>query len=217
MALVHAPEKFPRFEVRNLAANGEVWTGVGDETVRRFPELSTLQPSDYPTENMCSAAIRIQHGRFRYYTGGDLPNDPVGFFADVPWKDIATPVAQASGPVSVAVANHHGYVDSMGIDCVRALRPRVFIILGWDSAHPTIRPLYNMLSRHVYPEERDIFSTAIKEENAIATRDLAKLKSQSGHVVVRVPPDGETFRVEILDNSDESDRVIATHGPYPCV
>ncbi len=70
MALVHAPEKFPRFEVRNLAANGEVWTGVGDETVRRFPELSTLQPSDYPTENMCSAAIRIQHGRFRYYTGG---------------------------------------------------------------------------------------------------------------------------------------------------
>jgi len=135
----------------------------------------------------------------------------------VPWKDIATPVAQASGPVSVAVANHHGYVDSMGIDCVRALRPRVFIILGWDSAHPTIRPLYNMLSRHVYPEERDIFSTAIKEENAIATRDLAKLKSQSGHVVVRVPPDGETFRVEILDNSDESDRVIATHGPYPCV
>jgi len=74
-----------------------------------------------------------------------------------------------------------------------------------------------MLSRHVYPEERDIFSTAIKEENAIATRDLAKLKSQNGHVVVRVPPDGETFRVEILDNSDESDRVIATHGPYPCV
>jgi len=74
-----------------------------------------------------------------------------------------------------------------------------------------------MLSRELYEGERDIFSTAVKEENIIVTRDLAKLKSLNGHVVIRVPVGGESFTVQILDNADESDSVIATHGPYPCV
>lgn len=215
LALVHAPEKFPDFHVRNLAANGEVWTGSGQDTSARFPDIGTLKPNQYPTENMCSTAIRIQYGRFSYYTGGDLPFAPVGWFDPPAWCDIETAVAQAAGPVSVAVANHHGYIDSMSADCVRALRPRVFVVFAWDSAHPTIRPLYNMLSRALYDGDRDVFATAVKTENAIATRDLAKLKSMNGHVVVRVPPGGETFTVEILDNSDESDRVLARHGPFP--
>lgn len=216
-SLVHAPEKFPDFEVRNLAANGEVWTGRGETSTPRFPDLSTLKPSQYPTENMCSAAVRIRYGGFSYYSGGDLPFAPVGWFEPPAWADIETAVAQAAGPVSVALAHHHGYIDSMGPECVRALRPGVFVIFGWDSAHPTIRPLYNMLSRALYDAPRDIFATAIKEENAIATRDLAKLASANGHVLVRVPPGGETFTVEILSNADESDRVIARHGPYPSV
>jgi hypothetical protein len=215
-ALAHAPEKFPEFNIRNLAANGTVWTGQDEGTTHRFPEIGALPPHDYPTENMCSAAIRLQYGRFSYYTGGDLPNDPVGWFDPPGWRDIATPVAQAAGPVSVAVANHHGYIDSMGADCVRALRPKVFVIFGWDSAHPTIRPLFNMLNCARSEGPRDVFATAIKEENTIATRDLAKLKSQNGHVVVRVPPGGESFTVEILDNADECDRVLARHGPYVC-
>jgi beta-lactamase superfamily II metal-dependent hydrolase len=216
LALVHTPEKFPDFHVRNLAVNGEVWTGQGDTTTTRFPAIHTLKPAEYPTENMCSAAIRVQYGRFSYYTGGDLPFAPVGWFDPPAWCDIETAVAQVAGPVSVAVANHHGYIDSMSPACVRALRPRAFVIFAWDSAHPTIRPLYNMLSRSLYPEERAIFATATKDENVIATRDLAKLQSLNGHVVVRVPPGGETFTVEILDNADESDRLLARHGPYPC-
>ncbi len=216
LGLARHPAKFPGFNIRNLAANGEVWTGRGDDTVKLFPETSSLDPTRHPTENMCSTAIRIQHGRFSYYTGGDLPNDVVGWYDPPAWMDIATPVARAAGPVSVAVANHHGYVDSMSPDCVRALRPRVFVIQGWDSAHPTIRPLYNMLSSSLYDGKRDVFSTAVKEENLIATRDLTQLKSLNGHVVIRVPEDGESFRVQVLDNSDETDTVIATHGPYPC-
>ena len=215
-ALVRAPEKFPQFNVRNLAADGEVWLGEGEKTARLFPEISASSLQRLPTENMCSTAIRIQHVRFSYYTGGDLPNEVVGWYGDWPWQDIATPVARAAGPVSVAVANHHGYVDSMSADCVRALQPRVFVLLGWDSAHPTIRPLYNMLSRELYAGDRDLFATAVKEENLIVTRDLAKLASVRGHVVIRVPPDGESFRVQILDNSDERDAVLSTHGPYPC-
>lgn len=56
--LVSKPNEYLNFVVRNLAANGEVWTGEGENTRRYFPELQVLQQQDYPTENMCSMAIR---------------------------------------------------------------------------------------------------------------------------------------------------------------
>jgi hypothetical protein len=40
------------------------------------------------------------------------------------------------------------------------------------------------------------------------------LKSSQGHVVLRVQPGGESFRVIILDDSVEQFHVKAVHGPY---
>jgi hypothetical protein len=73
--LVRQPGTYPNFTVRNLAANGEVWTGIGDNTRLHFPKLQSLREQDYPTENMCSIAIRLTFGRFDYFTGGDLTCD----------------------------------------------------------------------------------------------------------------------------------------------
>ncbi len=106
--LIREPGRYPGFVVRNLAANGIVWTGQGDNIRRYFPDLQTLRKEDYPTENMCSVAIRISYGKFDYFTGGDLTCDTEE--TDEPWRDIETPVARACGPVEVAVANHHAYV-----------------------------------------------------------------------------------------------------------
>jgi len=205
-------QAFPSFEIRNLAANGEVWTGKGEETSERFPQLSTLNKSDYPSENCCSAAIRLQYGRFRYYTGGDLTCD-TNYGRD-PWRDIETPVAQACGPVSVAVANHHGYFNADGAEWVRALTPRVVIIPTWDSAHPTVNTLATLFSKAIYPDPRDVFATLVKEENHIANKKTDDLKSRNGHVVVRVESGGSVFRVHVLSNEDEEDRVVGTFGPY---
>ncbi len=210
--LVRDAAAYPTFSVRNLGANGEVWTGVRDATRHMFPPLSTLAPSDYPTENMCSLALRMSYGPFDYYTGGDLSNSTN--YGTEPWRDSETPIAQAAGPVDVAVVNHHGYADADGPGLVRALRPQAFLILAWDSAHPAVNTLGNLFSRDLYPSHRDIFSTAMKEENRIANRRIADLKSQNGHIVVRVEPGGKTFRILILDNSDERDRVVAQFGPY---
>jgi len=206
------PASYPSFEVRNLAANGEVWTGVKEQTAKRFPELASLAPPDYPSENCCSAAIRLRYGGFSYYTGGDLPCD-TNYGRD-PWRDIETPVAQVCGPVSVAVANHHGYFNANGPEFVRALRPQVFVILSWDSAHPTVNTLATMFSKAIYPGPRDIFATLVKEENHIANKKTDDLRSRNGHVVVRVAPGGSTYRVHILSNEDETDRVVANFGPY---
>ncbi len=70
------PEAYPNFEVRNIMANGEVWTGVGTVTREQFPVLKNVATGDWPTENMCSAGIRLSYGKFDYYSGGDIPGIP---------------------------------------------------------------------------------------------------------------------------------------------
>jgi glyoxylase-like metal-dependent hydrolase (beta-lactamase superfamily II) len=210
--LLHNAASYPTFEVRNLAANGEVWTGQGEATTRHFPDLTSLKPVDYPSENCCSAAIRLRYGRFGYYTGGDLPCE-TNYGRD-PWRDIETPVAQACGPVSVAVTNHHGYFNADGPEYARALRPQVFVIPAWDSAHPTVNVLDVLFSKAIYPGPRDVFATLVKEENRIANKKTDDLRSRNGHIVVRVDPGGSTFRIHILSNEDEADRVVANFGPY---
>lgn len=210
--LIHGSESYPDFMVRNIAANGEVWTGAGETTRHHFPELRSLEPSQYPVENMCSLGLRISYGRFRYFAAGDMTFD-TNYGMDE-WRDIETPVAMAAGPVDVAAVNHHGYVDASGPEFVRLLRPRAWVINAWDSAHPAMPALHNMLSRELYPGERDIYATAIKPEALIALRRLAELKSDNGHVIFRVASGGDSFRVFITTNKDESDRVVGSFGPF---
>ena len=210
--LQHDSAAYPSFEIRNLIANGEVWTGEGEQTRKLFPELSTLQPADYPAENPCSCAIRLRYGKFGYYAGGDLTSD-TNYGRD-PWRDTESPAAEVCGPVSVGVTNHHGYFNANGDRYVRALQPQVFVIPSWDSAHPTVNVLNALFSKAIYPGNRDAFATLVKQENRIANKKTDDLKSRAGHIVIRVEPGGESFSVHILSNTDESDAVTASFGPY---
>lgn len=212
LSLLRNPNRYPSFKIQNLSVNGDVWTGRTEESTSRFPAISTLSADNYPSENMCSLSIRLTYGGFRYYTGGDLECDTN--YGSSPWRDIETSVAQVAGPVNVAVANHHGYVNAVGAAFVRHLQPQAFVVMGWDSAHPTIPTLDNMLSKRLYPGNRDVFGTALKEENCIATRRLAEIASGNGHVVVRVEPGGGAYRIVVLDNMSESNVVLSKHGPY---
>lgn len=212
LGLVRKPGDYPAFEVRNIVANGELWTGKGTTTRQVFPALATLKPAQYPSENMCSGGIRIRYGAFDYFHGGDLcDGSPYGTPA---WRNIESAAAQVVGAVDVALASHHGYIDSTGPAVVRALRPRAFVIHSWDSAHPTMPALHNMLSEELYPGPRDIYATALKAEAKIAIKRLSMLKSSLGHVVIRVAPGGTSWQVFITSNADESDLVTATFGPF---
>ena len=206
-------KRYPEFEVRNIAANGEVWTGVASLTQHHFPALAGVERPDWPTENMCSLVIRLRYGRFAYYTGGDIPGTPrPGFPA---WQDVETPVARAVGAVDVAVVDHHGNRDSTNAFLVGALRPRVWIIPVWSSDHPGHDVLERMYSQRLYDGPRDVFATNMIEANRIVIGELLdQLASAQGHVVVRVEPGGGSYRVFVLDDSSESYRVKAVFGPY---
>jgi hypothetical protein len=204
---------YPQFEVRNIAANGEVWTGAGNATARIFPPLDTMPRADWPTENMCSQAIRVSYGEFDYYSGGDMPGNVRPGYP--PGQDVETAVGKAVGAVDAAVLNHHGNRDSQNASFVTALRPRVWIIPVWSSDHPGHDVLERMYSERLYAGPRDVFATNMIEANKIVIGPLLdRLASSQGHIVIRVAPGGGTYQVIVLDDSAETYRVKRVFGPF---
>lgn len=195
------------FEIRPLIANGEVWTGQGRATRRLWTAGET------PDENICSIALRLTHGRFRYFTGGDLTS----YTADgaQPWRDAETPAAAVCGPVDVAVAPHHGMFDAVGAEMARALRPRVWIVQAWHAAHPGMMQLERMFSPTLYPGPREVFATGLTEASRLTNdRLVRRMAASDGHVIVRVAADGASYRVVVTSNRDEADAVTAVFGPF---
>lgn len=213
IALQRSPGKYPSFEIRNVLANTEIWTGVADNTRQHWPAFEGLRPEELPSENQCSLGFRLSYGKFDFATFGDIPGAqsegrPV-------WHDIETPVAKAVGPVEVFVLDHHGNRDSTNEFLVSALRPQVFIIPVWSSDHPGQDVLSRMYSQRLYPGSRDVFATNMTQANRDVIGPLLdQLKSSQGHIVIRVEPGGGQFRIFVLDDTAESFRVIAAHGPY---
>lgn len=212
ITLLKAPADYPGFEIRNIVANGVVWTGVGTNVRSHFPPVETV-PDDLPSENMSSLGFRLSYGGFDYFTGGDLPGlPPAGSPA---WRDIETPVAPAVGPVDVNVLNHHGFIDAENAFFIQTLRPRINIIQSWVAAHPSHSTLSRLQSTRLYPGPRDFFSTNMKEETKVVIGSaVEKFKSQQGHIVIRVQPGGDAYFIYILDDSSESFKIKAVHGPY---
>ena len=207
------PAKYPDFEIRNVASNGDIWTGKGSAAAPRFPPLDTVPRADWPTENMCSNVIRIRYGRFDYFSGGDIPGRPRPGYPE--WHDVETPVARAVGAVDGAVLDHHGNRDSTNAFLVSTLRPRVWVIPVWSSDHPGHDVLDRMYSERLYPGPRDVFATNMIDANKIVIGPLLdRLASSQGHIVIRVAPGGASYRVLILDDSAETYLVTRTFGPY---
>jgi len=212
--VLRSPGKYPSFEIRNVLANTEVWTGVASNTRQQFPPLSSLTPDQYPDENPCSLGFRVSYGKFDYGTFGDIPGAvPDG--AGPVWVDMETPVARAVGPLDAVILNHHGNRDSTNAFYLSGVRPQVFIVPVWSANHPGEDVLTRMYSTRLYPGPRDVFATNMTDANrAVIGTMLDRLKSSQGHILIRVAPGGETFRVLILDDAAETYQVKAIFGPY---
>jgi beta-lactamase superfamily II metal-dependent hydrolase len=200
-------------EVRNVAANGDVWSGRGDEVTRIFPALDSLRPEDRPSENMCSIGLRIRDGRFDFFTGGDMPGVPD---AGAPaWQSVETAVARAIGPTDVHVVNHHGSIDPESEIFLATLRSAVMILPSWSPTHPSQDALKRMMAARLYPGPHDIFATLLRAPTKASIGARAdQLKADHGHIVVRVAPGGSSYRVFVLDDATEARTVLGVFGPY---
>ena len=215
IALLHGRGNYPQFEIRNLYANGLVWTGQGAATRSLFPPLDGIPREHHPGENKLSIALRVRYGAFDYYTGGDLSavDEEVTFEPDA-WKNVEPPVAHATGPVDVMKANHHGSWDANSIPFLTKLRPRVIVVPARADGHPAVNTYKRMTSQKVWAGERDIFITNVSDATARTTYGVDKAASVQGHVVIRVERGGARYRVFVLDDANETMGVLSVHGPY---
>lgn len=205
--LNNSPQKYPTFSVRNIASNGNIWTGYDNSY---FP---LLKIGEYPGENPLSNVIRIDYGKFNYYTGGDIAG--IDGLGQTDINSLESHVAPVIGPVDVATLNHHGNRNSQNPYFVRTVRPKVWIQQNWTADHPGEEVLRRITSKQLYPGERDIFSTIMLQgtKDVIGGR-LDQYKSQQGHIVVRVYEQGDTYDIYVLNDASEEREILSKHGPY---
>ncbi|MDX1910415.1 MAG: MBL fold metallo-hydrolase [Saprospiraceae bacterium] len=209
IVLKNQAEKYPEWQVRNIAANGRIWTGYKENDY-----YTLFEPGQYPGENPLSVCLKISYGPFDYFSGGDISGINELGMPDI--DAVEAHVGPVIGPVDVAALNHHGNRDSQSPHYVRSLRPRVWVQQCWSSDHPGEEVLRRITSSKLYPGPRDLFTTDMLEANrlVIGERIINGYKNQHGHVVVRVFDRGHKYQVFVLNDYSTKREVLAIHGPY---
>lgn len=201
------------FGIRNICANGKVWTGEGEKTEDLLSvNLAHGAKARRINENLLSIGVVVRYGKFRYYSGGDVS----GGLLDAQGRTFSyeARVGAAAGRVDVAKANHHAWKDAMVPGFVKAVEPAAYVINLWAPEQILDVQMSTMASRALYPGERFVFATHVPECARTAFSDKPwwrDLCPEAGHVVVRVPAGGEVYRIYVLDARDEMRTVRAVY------
>lgn len=195
------------FRIRNIYANGQLWTGEGFQT----RDIVIGEGEEYQenlkamNENRLSCTINISYGNFDYHSGGDIQGSSPN--STRPWRNVEKFVGEFIGETDVVLANHHAYSDAMYEPFVKAVTPQVCIIPVWDYYHPQPTTLDNMLRGGIdegHPAVRDsvnyVFAVGMVGSNRERLAADGSLVLPDGHVVVRVYEGGDRFQVFVLDD-----------------
>ncbi len=195
LVLKSSPADYPTFRIQNIAGNGKLWTGKGNGVrsiiVDGAPVTATVD------ENSSSCVFRLEYGDFAYYIGGDIRGTYSRKKGDY-WVDVQTPVGKVVGTVDVAVADHHGYRDSMNDNLLKNLKPNAIVLPVWDLYHP--HP--NAMKRIIKNGVTEVFPAGMTEENLAKLKDmdLADPIRPAGHIVIRVYKGGKKYQIFVLND-----------------
>lgn len=203
---------WPDFHIRNICANGIIWTGTEGKNIDLVKEIPAGR--NIP-ENPLSLALTIDYGPFRYFTGGDIANvvykkeDKIVAFEDA--------AGRAAGIVDVCKTNHHAFKDAMSPGFTAAVQANVYISNVWNKSHLQDNTMLSMTDRTLYPGNRLVCPTWAAAEQMELYKDSpwqADLKPAAGHVVLRVSNGGRQYQLYHLTAADESMNVKAVFGPF---
>lgn len=233
IVLKRNPSKYPDFQVRNICANGELWTGNGAETKMMFPSreeiaakmpvpTSRVRTDDFcPNGNALSCMFKLSYGKFDFAGFGDASFTGAGTYS---WKDIESPAAAVCGEVEVFKADHHGSTATNGTDVKRrksgvyanamlSLNPQCWIICGYTDVHPRKDTFENVVAR--LPEV-DVYTLNSCPAVEAYPSYGARVKGADGHIVFRVQPGGEKYNVFVISDSDRKMTVKSVSEEYLC-
>ena len=215
--LTHNPSKYSSFEVRNVASNGDVWTGAGTTAISQMPSADELlswgasNDAALPYENTLSTCMLIKYGAFDYFCGGDIQYNGRSSYG---YKDIEMPISKVVKQVEVMKASHHGTANTNSKEILEALKPDAIVINVLRGVQPneaTLKRMYNANSNC------NIFTTNLTDDNKVVLKDyLSKFKATQGHIVVRVHPGGRNYYIYVLGDDDMKRTVKKIYGPYTC-
>lgn len=208
---VREPAAATGFSVHNICANGRI-VGRDGKVRDLYADLIARTRATWLNENAMSLGVVATYGAFKFYSAGDF-SDTIRN-ADGSRTAIEDVLAEVTDPVQVAKVNHHGHY-SMPAKLVKALAARVWVGCVWDTLHMVDPVCARLADRSLYPGDRVICpgvfpASRMKEDVGRPwTGALAPASLDAGHVVLDVPPGGETYSVSYLTAADESMTVMS--------
>lgn len=207
-----APKYKNVFSIRNLCANGIAWDGKNG--VRDYiASHDKATGGALVNENVRSLAFVMRYGKFGYFAGGDISG--VLKNEDGSNVDYEGVVGRLAGRVNVCKTNHHGYHDAMSGEFVRAVQADAYISCVWCPRHVIESTLERMTSRELHGGREpmfipNIYPTSCRErfKKAGLYGSIPDATRFGAHVVVKVAPGGETYKIYLVDARDESMRVM---------
>lgn len=197
--LAYEPAKYPTFEIRNIYANGTLWTGTGTAVEDIYLGQTVT------SENNASTVIKLTYGQFKYFSGGDITSTNI-------WNnklvDVEGLVGEKVGPVDVAVCNHHSCRDAMYGKFINATNPQAFIIPTWDSLHAEELPVGTMFEEGANAADRMIFSAGLVASTRAGLGTNGARIKPDGHIVTRVYPGGNEFQMFVLNDRNTEYEII---------
>lgn len=197
-----------RFSIRNICANAVIWNGEKDMESVDLGDVSTKgMKRPWLSQNILSAAMRIDYGPFSFFTGGDVSQSMTDMRgAKFNYEEL---VGRRTGHVTVCKTNHHAFFDSMSQGFVDAVKAKVYVNNVWFPSHANTITTSRMAEAggmvfHTYKCEDFCKNMAGQPWEHMVGR-------ANGHVVVRVAPGGTRFKVFVLSAADESMQILEEH------
>ena len=197
-AMKYKAASYPNFRIENVCSNCCVWEN--NRSVDVYAGKSKA-------ENAASCGFVIRYGNFDFFTAGDI-----GDYEDYEYR-----VAKVVGQVEATKAHHHLSPHSNCKKAQNVIKPKVLVATSFY-----VREVQPDNSKFGYITEGgcDIFCTSVGESLIPIDKDkfnespYALCNALSGHIVIRVAKDGESFMVYTLDDMDSSYTVKRIDGPY---
>ena len=213
IALQRDPGKYANFSIRNICANGRLWDGKEGER-DLVGEYAAQTGAKRIAENTLSLGFVMQYGKFRFWSGGDTQNIPASKKnkkdPGLAYEDM---VGARVGPVTLCKMNHHGCSNAMSEAFVRAVRAQAYVSCIWCPGQVVEQTLSRMASREIHAGFDPLILPNLMpkcQAERYQGRDFMKNIATKGpaHVVVKVLPGGDAYRVYLLEAHDESMRIL---------
>ena len=214
IALQRDPAKYPDFSVRTLCANGRVWDGK-DGVRDCAGDSLKVKPSFRPSANSLSAAYLYKYGKFSFFTGGDVSGKFLN--SDGSAYDYDELVGKVAGPVTLCKMNHHGCSDAMGEAFVRQVKAQTYVSCIWCPGQVSDVTMNRMASSEIHDGRKPLIipnlmpaRQAMMYNGRPFMSNIPMQAAEGVHVVVKVFPGGDRYRVYLLNAASENMWVLAT-------